>query len=160
VNVHEAKTHLSRPLEAGEAGEDVVIARAGKPIARLVMLWWLADDPRLTPAMREAIADPSTAVMVSAASAWEAAIKAAVGKLTVPDGLRQELERHGFDELPVTVEDGLAAGTLPRHHRDPFDRMLTAQAARRRLVVVTADRRFADHDVLTLTSPEECSPAV
>jgi PIN domain nuclease of toxin-antitoxin system len=115
-----------------------------------VLLWWLADDPHLTPTMREAIADPSTTVMVSAASAWEVAIKAAVGKLTVPDGLRQELERHGFDELPVTVEDGLAAGALPRHHGDPFDRMLIAQAVRRRLVVVTADRRFVDYDVLTL----------
>ena len=116
-----------------------------------VLLWWLADDPRLTPAMREAIADPSTSIMVSAASAWEAAIKAAVGKLTVPDGLQQELERHGFDELPVTIEDGLAAGALPRHHSDPFDRMLIAQATRRRFVVVTADRRFADYDVLTLS---------
>ena len=116
-----------------------------------VLLWWLADDLRLTPAMREAIADPSTSVMVSAASAWETAIKAAVGKLTVPDGLQQELKRHGFDELPVTVEDGLAAGALPRHHSDPFDRMLIAQAARRRLVVVTADRRFAEYDVLTLS---------
>jgi PIN domain nuclease of toxin-antitoxin system len=115
-----------------------------------VLLWWLADDPRLTSAMREAIADPSTAVMVSAASAWEAAIKAAVGKLTVPDGLEQELERHGFDELPVTFEEGLAAGALPPHHGDSFDRMLIAQAARRRLIVVTADRRFADYDVLTL----------
>ena len=115
-----------------------------------VLLWWLADDPRLTPAMREAIADPSTSVVVSAASAWEAAIKAAVGKLRVPDGLREELVRHGFDELPVTVEDGLAAGALPRHHADPFDRMLIAQAARRGFVLVTADRRFAAYDVLTL----------
>ena len=116
-----------------------------------VLLWWLADDPRLTPAMREAIADPSTSVVVSAASAWEAAIKAAVGKLRVPDGLREELVRHGFDELPVTVEDGLAAGALPRHHSDPFDRMLIAQAARRQFVLVTADRRFSEYDVLTLS---------
>jgi PIN domain nuclease of toxin-antitoxin system len=116
-----------------------------------VLLWWLADDPRLTPAMREAIADPSRSVVVSAASAWEAAIKAAVGKLRVPDGLRDELVRHGFDELAVTVEDGLAAGALPRHHSDPFDRMLIAQAARRQFVLVTADRRFSDYDVLTLS---------
>ncbi len=67
----------------------------------------------------------------------------------MPDGLRQELERHGFDELPVTVGDGLAAGALPRHHSDPFDRMLIAQATRRRFVLVTADRRFADYDVPT-----------
>ena len=116
-----------------------------------VLLWWLADDPRLTPAMREAIADPLTPVVVSAASAWEAAIKAAVGKLTMPSGLREELAWHGFTELPVTLEDGLAAGALPRHHSDPFDRMLIAQAARRQFVLVTADRRFADYDVLTLS---------
>ncbi len=115
-----------------------------------VLLWWLADDPRLTPTMRDAISDPSRTVMVSAASAWEAAIKAAAGKLSIPDGIRQELDRHGFTELPVTVEDGLAAGALPRHHGDPFDRMLIAQAARRGLRVVTADRRFADYGVLTL----------
>ena len=116
-----------------------------------VLLWWLTDDPRPTPAMREAVADPATSVAVSAASAWEAAIKAAVGKLRVPDGLRDELVRHGFDELPVTVEDGLAAGALPRHHSDPFDRMLIAQAARRQFVLVTADRRFSDYGVLTLS---------
>ncbi len=115
-----------------------------------VLLWWLGDDDRLTPTMRSAIADPRTAVMVSAASAWEVAIKAVLGKLTVPGDLAEELDRQGFDAVPVTVEDGLAAGDLPRHHADPFDRMLIAQARRRRLVVVTADRRFADYDVLTL----------
>ena len=91
--------------------------------------------------MREAIGDPATDVMVSAASAWEAAITVAVGKLAIPDGLGQELVQHGFTELAVTVDDGLAAGALPRHHADPFDRMLIAQAMRRRLVVVTAIRR-------------------
>ena len=115
-----------------------------------ILLWWLFGDPRLTPAMREAIMDPTSAVAVSAVTAWEIAIKAALGKLAVPDRLAQQLHDEGFDELPITVEDGLAAGALPRHHGDPFDRMLIAQAARRRLVVVTADRRFADYDVLTL----------
>ena len=116
-----------------------------------VLLWWLADDPRLTPTMREAIANPTTPVMVSAASAWEVAIKAAAGKLTMPSGLREELAEHGFTELPVTIEDGLAAGALPRHHSDPFDRLLIAQATRRRFVLVTADRRVADYEVLTLS---------
>ena len=116
-----------------------------------VLLWWLAEDDRLTPTMREAIADPATPVVVSAASAWEMAIKAGLGKLTIPGDLDGELERQGFDELPVTVQDGVAAGALPRHHADPFDRMLIAQAARRRFVLVTADRRFADYDVLTLS---------
>ena len=115
-----------------------------------VLLGWLFGDSRLTPTMREAIVDPDSAIAVSAVTAWEIAIKAALGKLAVPDRLTQQLREEGFDELPVTVEDGLAAGALPRHHGDPFDRMLIAQAARRRLVVVTADRRFADYDVLTL----------
>ena len=115
-----------------------------------VLLWWLFDDDRLTPAMRAAIADPRTSVAVSAASAWEMAIKAARGKLTIPEDLAEEIARQGFDGLPVTVEDSLAAGALPRHHDDPFDRMLIAQAVRRRFVLVTADRRFADYDVLTL----------
>ena len=115
-----------------------------------VLLWWLFDDERLTPAMRAAIADPRTSVAVSAASAWEMAIKAARGKLTIPEDLAEEIARQGFEGLPVTVEDSLAAGALPRHHDDPFDRMLIAQAVRRRFVLVTADRRFADYDVLTL----------
>ncbi|MGY1722349.1 type II toxin-antitoxin system VapC family toxin [Blastococcus sp. SYSU DS0533] len=78
------------------------------------------------------------------------AITSALGKLDPPDGLVEELHRQGFDELSVTVQDGLTAGALPRHHDDPFDRMLIAQAARRRLVVVTADRRFTDYDVPVL----------
>ena len=115
-----------------------------------VLLWWLGDDDRLTPPMRAAIEDPQTSVAVSAASAWEMAIKAALGKLSAPDDLVAELAHHGFAPLPVTVEDGLAAGRLPRHHDDPFDRMLIAQAARRSFTIVTTDRRFADYDVLTL----------
>lgn len=115
-----------------------------------ILLWWMFDDDRLTPAMREAISEPETPVMVSAVSAWELAIKAAAGKLAVPDGLDEEIERQGFTAIPVTVEDGLAAGALPRHHADPFDRMLIAQAVRRGLVLVSADRRFADYDVRVL----------
>ena len=116
-----------------------------------VLLWWLAGDDRLTPTMHDAIAEPTTPVVVSAASAWEMAMKAGLGKLTLPGDLAQELGRQGFDELPVTVEDGVAAGALPRHHADPFDRMLIAQAARRQFVLVTADRRFTGYDVLTLS---------
>ena len=112
-----------------------------------VLLWWLGDDERLPTRMREAVADGENEVLVSAASAWEVSIKAALGKVTVPEGLRAELREQGFTELPVTVEDGLAAGALPRHHDDPFDRMLIAQAARRGLQLLTVDRRFGDYDV-------------
>ncbi|GAB7189624.1 type II toxin-antitoxin system VapC family toxin [Kineococcus sp. NUM-3379] len=112
-----------------------------------VLLWWLTDDERLPERMRDALAEGETEVLVSAASSWEISIKAALGKLTVPDGLREELRQQGFTELPVTVEDGLAAGALPRHHDDPFDRMLIAQAAGRGLQLLTVDRRFGDYDV-------------
>ncbi|MCI2237798.1 MULTISPECIES: type II toxin-antitoxin system VapC family toxin [Kineococcus] len=115
-----------------------------------VLLWWLSDDERLPERMRAAVADGENEVFVSAASAWEMSIKAALGKLTVPDGLHEELERQGFTELPVTVDDGLAAGALPRHHDDPFDRMLIAQAARRGLRLLSVDRRFSDYDVRLL----------
>ena len=112
-----------------------------------VLLWWLTDADRLPERMRTAVADAANEVFVSAASAWELSIKAALGKVTIPDGLREELEQQGFKELAVTLEDGLAAGALPRHHDDPFDRMLIAQAARRDLLLLTVDRRFADYAV-------------
>ena len=115
-----------------------------------VLLWWLTDDERLPERMRTAVADGENEVLVSAASAWEMSIKAALGKLTVPEGLREELQQQGFTELAVTVDDGLAAGALPRHHDDPFDRVLIAQAARRGLELLTVDRRFGDYDVRLL----------
>ena len=115
-----------------------------------VLLWWLRDDERLPERMRAALADEENEVFVSAASAWEMSIEAALGELTSPDGLREELQQQGFTELPVTVDDGLAAGALPRHHDDPFDRMLIAQATRRGLQLLSVDRRFADYDVRLL----------
>ncbi|WP_337061510.1 type II toxin-antitoxin system VapC family toxin [Kineococcus sp. G2] len=115
-----------------------------------VLLWWLSDDERLPERMRAAVADGENEVLVSAASAWEMSIKAALGKLTAPDGLREELRQQGFTELPVTVDDGLTAGALPRHHDDPFDRVLIAQAARRGLQLLSVDRRFSDYDVRLL----------
>ncbi|WP_380161258.1 type II toxin-antitoxin system VapC family toxin [Kineococcus sp. R86509] len=115
-----------------------------------VLLWWLSDDGRLPERMRTAVADGENEVLVSAASAWEMSIKASLGKLTAPDDLREEIERQGFTELPVTVDDGLAAGALPHHHDDPFDRMLIAQATRRGLQLLSVDRRFSDYDVRLL----------
>ena len=112
-----------------------------------ILLWWLTDDDRLPAPMRKAVAEPDLEVFVSAASAWEMAIKSALGKLVMPAGLREVLQEEGFSELPVTVEDGLAAGELPRHHEDPFDRMLIAQAARRDLLLLSVDRRFSEYKV-------------
>jgi PIN domain nuclease of toxin-antitoxin system len=111
------------------------------------LLWWLSDDPTLSEAARTVIAAPDAVVTVSAASAWEISIKSSLGKLEVPDDLEDQLARHRFKPLPITVSHALAAGSLPRHHDDPFDRMLVAQARLEGLTLVTRDSRIALYGV-------------
>ncbi len=110
------------------------------------LLWWLADEG-LSSQTRDAIADPANLVAVSAASAWEIAIKKALGKLTAPDDLEQQVQAGGFVPLPINLAHGIAAGQLARHHDDPFDRMLIAQAIAEGLTIVTRDKRFEDYGV-------------
>ncbi len=112
-----------------------------------ILLWWLADDRRLPPSAATAIGDGETFVAVSAASAWEIAIKKAAGRLEAPDELLEAIEANNFDALSISLAHALAAGALPPHHTDPFDRMLIAQARAERLTVVTVDARFSDYDV-------------
>ncbi|MGB5253366.1 MAG: type II toxin-antitoxin system VapC family toxin [Sedimenticolaceae bacterium] len=119
-----------------------------------VFLWWLADHPRLGPLARKAILDPANPVFVSAVTGWEIAIKRRLGKLTAPDGLDAVVEREGFAQLPIAFFHGEQAGLLPGHHRDPFDRMLIAQAQAEGLVVVTADPKFALYGIRTLSAEE------
>jgi len=114
------------------------------------LLWWLADDSRLSAPARAAIARAH--VTVSAASAWEIAIKAAAGKLAAPEELEVRLDQERFVALAVSVPHALRAGELPRHHRDPFDRMLIAQAQLERLTIVTRDPRFSLYDVEVLAA--------
>jgi len=114
------------------------------------LLWWLGDDPSLDRNARDLIADPANEVIVSAVTVWEIAIKRAIGKLSAPDGLAAVLERSGFIEAPVTAADAERAGGLEAIHRDPFDRMLVAQAARLRAVVVTRDTVFARYGMETV----------
>lgn len=115
-----------------------------------VLLWWLTDDERLPDRMRAAVRDAEAEVHVSAVSAWEAGVKSALGKLTLPDQWWDHVREQRLTELPVTAQDGVAAAALPRHHADPFDRMLIAQAVRRDLTLLTVDRRFSAYDVRLL----------
>jgi len=110
------------------------------------LLWWLADA-ELTDEARHAIADPDRLVAVSAASIWEIAIKREIGKLDAPDGAGGVAEAAGFDPLGITFAHAAAAGALPPHHRDPFDRMLVAQARIEGLTIMTRDLAFAGYDV-------------
>lgn len=113
-------------------------------------LWWLADDATLDRKARAAVADPQNDVLVSAATVWEIAIKRAIGKLAAPPGFVTAVEQAGMDVLPITGADAELAGGLPPHHRDPFDRMLIAQATRLGALLISRDDAFAAYDVNVL----------
>jgi len=110
-------------------------------------LWWLGGDERFGRAAADQILDGSNQVLLSAAVVWEVAIKRALGKLDAPHGLAETLIGAGAWPLPVTLEHAAAVEDLPPHHRDPFDRMLIAQAALERAVVVTGDEAFRPYGV-------------
>jgi PIN domain nuclease of toxin-antitoxin system len=115
------------------------------------LLWWLLDSDELSVAAREAIAEGTHRVLVSAASAWELAAKQRLGKLPEAEYLVRELPRllraERFEPLPMKFEHALAAGQLPGPHRDPFDRMLMAQAALEKAQIVTCDPVFREYGV-------------
>lgn len=113
-----------------------------------VIVWLLLGDrPRVSETARLALEDERNRVVVSAATVWEIAVKRSVGKLTIEDGWSRALTRLGFDALPVTSIHAEAVEHLPRHHRDPFDRLLVAQATTEDLELVSADARLAAYGV-------------
>jgi PIN domain nuclease of toxin-antitoxin system len=111
-----------------------------------ILLWWFADSPRLRDEARELIS-ASPVVYVSAATTWEIEIKRALGKLRAPVDLEGALSASHFVPLAITVAHSIAAAKLPRHHDDPFDRMLIAQAKVETLSLVTSDQRLTDYGV-------------
>lgn len=111
------------------------------------LLWWLAGEP-IDGDARAAIADPSTLVAVSSATLWEIGIKQASGRLELDAALDEGLEP--FDPLPISWAHATAAAALPPHHRDPFDRMLVAQAQLEDLILVTRDPKMSAYDVAIL----------
>jgi PIN domain nuclease of toxin-antitoxin system len=115
------------------------------------LLWWLLDAPELSAVARAAIARGGQRVFVSAASSWELAIKYRLGKLPsaadIVENLPRYLRKERFDVLPIGLDHTLAAGALPDMHRDPFDRMLIAQAQINKLQLVSRDAVFADYGV-------------
>lgn len=113
-----------------------------------VLLWWASDDARLGPRARRSLT--TSDVAVSAVVGWEIEVKRARGRLDAPDDLAGLLAEQGFAELPLTLRHAVDAGRLPRHHDDPFDRALVAQARAEGLRLVTADGALAAYDVLRL----------
>lgn len=111
-----------------------------------VFLWWRGEPSKLTSKVRSSIATADI-VFVSAASAWEAAIKASLGRLEFPDTIEAGVLASGFEKLVITFSHAERAGGLPPHHRDPFDRMLVAQAQAEGLTLVTHDRLLEPYEV-------------
>jgi len=113
-----------------------------------VLLWWAGDDPQLGVRARRSLAEEE--VSVSAVSGWEIEVKRARGRLDAPDDLVGLVAEQGFTALSLTLQHAVDAGRLPRHHDDPFDRALVAQARAEGLRLVSADRALAAYDVLRL----------
>lgn len=115
------------------------------------LLWWLTENPSLQASARKLIANQNNDILVSAASAWEIATKVRLGKLSIAIDLARDftayLERERFDSLAVTAEHGIRAGLLPGPHKDPFDRMLIAQALAENLAIVSNDVVFDGYGV-------------
>ena len=118
------------------------------------LLWWLADAAELGPRCREILLDRRNQVFVSAATTWEISIKMALGKLEAPEDMDSIVEDEGFSKLPISLYHGQLAGSLPALHRDPFDRMLIAQAQAEGLILITADKSI-DLYKLRLRNPRD-----
>ena len=117
-----------------------------------VVLWALAEPAKLTRPARTAMEEADNEVFVSVVSAWEIAIKRALGKLEAPPDLEAAIRMQGFEPLLMTFHHAVQSGSLPPHHRDPFDRMLIAQAQAEGLVLVTRDPGIPRYGVRTLAA--------
>ena len=118
------------------------------------LIWWPTDSSHLPEAVHRAIFNPSNEKLISATTAWEITTKHRLGKLPGSELLAADfagvIARQGFEELPITVEDAARAGALPSPHRDPFDRMLIAQALARNLVLISNESLFDRYGVRRL----------
>jgi PIN domain nuclease of toxin-antitoxin system len=110
-------------------------------------LWLLGEDERLSAHADELLTDAANEVLLSAAVVWEVAIKRSLGKLHAPDGFANQLLDAGAIPLPVSIEHARAVGSLPWHHRDPFDRLLVAQAGLEDAILVSSDARLSQYRV-------------
>jgi len=115
-----------------------------------IILWWLKDAPVLSTKHKELLSNPEHVCFISAASIWEISIKSAIGKLEIPDSYIEELQMEGFQELPIHWKHTNMVKYLPLHHRDPFDRLLIAQAKIENLTLLTVDNHIQLYDVMTL----------
>jgi PIN domain nuclease of toxin-antitoxin system len=112
-----------------------------------ILIWWLSDASRLSQTEIDLITDSDNFIFVSAATAWEIAVKKTIGKLESPDDLPAALAVNNFLELPITIEHSQKLYELPLHHNDPFDRIMIAQAISEDLTFMTRDAKIALYDI-------------
>ena len=119
-----------------------------------VFIWWISGNESLGQVARGLIANVDNQIYVSAVTVWEMSIKQQLGKLNAPGDLESVIERCGFSPLPIGLFHAQQAGSLPTYHRDPFDRMLVAQAQAEGLAIVTQDAAFPDYGVRLIHASE------
>ncbi len=116
-----------------------------------IFLWWVLDNPKLDKETRLLLGETDENLFLSAASAWEMAIKAQIGKLILPesvvDFVRKQLVLNDIQSLDITTEHALTVFKLPMHHKDPFDRILIAQAVAENMIIITNDELIRQYDV-------------
>jgi PIN domain nuclease of toxin-antitoxin system len=112
-----------------------------------ILLWWLTQDRKLSQTETAIITDPDNLIFVSAATAWEIAVKKMIGKLEAPDDLPAALAANNFLELPISIAHSQKLYQLPLHHHDPFDRIMVAQAMSEDLTFMTRDTKIALYDI-------------
>lgn len=117
-----------------------------------VFIWWLTNDPALGPVTRSSIAKGTNSVFVSAVTPWEITIKRSIGKLQFDADFDEAMERNNFYALSISHAHAEQAGDLPRHHGDPFDRMLIAQSQMEGLTLVSADTLFSQYGIRLLNA--------
>jgi len=114
-------------------------------------LWWISDDARLSDRCRAIISSGVNEILFSAVSAWEIAVKVGIGRLAVPGDLEnytmEQVSRNRFEVLPISISHALRVSRLPNHHKDPFDRMLVAQAQVEKVTILTSDAQIARYPI-------------
>ena len=117
-------------------------------------LWFILDDPRLSPAARAMLIDPANELLLSPASYWEIAIKVSLGKYTVPGEFAEfmdaQVRENRLTILPIAIGDVAEVATLPFHHRDPFDRLLVGQALVEKVPIVSTDPAFDAYGIVRM----------
>ncbi len=112
-----------------------------------ILLWWLDDYERILPEAKDVITDGRNSIFVSSVVIWEIRIKQTLGKLNIPNNFREVLDRQPFEMLAITAEHAYEIGNLPLIHRDPFDRMLAAQAKVEAMTLLTRDSHLKMYDI-------------